>query len=866
MPIDSTADLLFKIGANSDDAEANMQRFRALFSKDLDGIKGDFTDWAKDMFGSLATPAGIATAAGATLATALVGIGAAAVDAAEKYAHLVEQVDEGSVKTGISAEQMSELKHAADITGVSYDSLVRGLTMFEAATVKAGEGAQLQERAFSRLGITSAQLKAGQQDIVPLLETVMDRMQGLASGTERASVARDLFGRGGTEMMEFLRLGSTGLKQMAADARDLGIIITEKDIVAEKEHRAALLEMKNELSAMAVEVGRDVLPMLKEFSVLVIGLVSTVKEGGMASGHFLASWLSNAALADATITKLVDSMGKMGQLRLGPADDGGAASKKVLDNYQGLSDVLEQVRGKMAGTVDEESKAAAEVDQLAAQVQKAIAALKDKFNKGDISLVNYKQQLSDGEELARLLPQLYQRMLDQIAEKKRNAATEATEQLRVQLASQQDQTVEAQEASWNEQMEKLTAQYVEQKHLTQENEDLIAAIRKAGLDKIRRDAQQAGDAATADLEQRLQGQQARTLEGEQRAWNQEMDALRADYAKKHKLTQENEDLIAALRKAGLDKIARDQAAAFSQEMARLQAQLTRVQADQMTSEQRIEASYADDVAKFSAAEQKKALAAATSDAQRAQIAQQYAAIRAGLLTKEQQDLQALRNSQGWQGVLGSPFAAMIKGDEALWKEWASSANQSHMMVRASLEGLKEVGQQTFQQFAQAMGQNIADAIVYQKSIGDAMRSALASTLESLAGQAITYAIYATALGFLRLAQYDPAGAASAFTSAAIWGSVGAAAAVAGRAIAPAQAGSTASGTAAGSASSAAATDTSTAAAATQQPQQHVTVVVQGHLVGWTHLGEFAAAMNDAVLNKDVTLTATNTKNTVTVTR
>ncbi len=76
-------------------------------------------------------------------------------------------------------------------------------------------------------------------------------------------MARDLFGRGGSEMMEFLRLGSAGLKQMADDAERLGIIITEKDIVAMKEHRAATVEMKNELQAFAVEIGREVLPVLE---------------------------------------------------------------------------------------------------------------------------------------------------------------------------------------------------------------------------------------------------------------------------------------------------------------------------------------------------------------------------------------------------------------------------------------------------------------------------------------------------------------------------------------------------------------------------------------------------------------------------
>ena len=235
MPIDSAANLIMSIGAETGDAEANVQRFRSLLGKDLDDLGAEFSSWSTKVFGNLGTVQAGMLGVTAAAAAGLIAIGAAAIEASEKYRQLVEQIESGTDKTGISAEQMSQLKLAADMTGTSYDSLVRGLTLFETATVKAGEGSQQQAQAFQRLGITQAQLADGERDIVPLLANTMDRMQGLASGTERAAIARDLFGRGGAEMMEFLRLGSVGLKQMADEAEHLGVIITEQDIRAMKE-------------------------------------------------------------------------------------------------------------------------------------------------------------------------------------------------------------------------------------------------------------------------------------------------------------------------------------------------------------------------------------------------------------------------------------------------------------------------------------------------------------------------------------------------------------------------------------------------------------------------------------------------------
>jgi hypothetical protein len=58
MAFDSAAGLLFNIGANSDDAEANIARFRALLGTDLDQLAGQFKDWSDKVFGDLDTVKG----------------------------------------------------------------------------------------------------------------------------------------------------------------------------------------------------------------------------------------------------------------------------------------------------------------------------------------------------------------------------------------------------------------------------------------------------------------------------------------------------------------------------------------------------------------------------------------------------------------------------------------------------------------------------------------------------------------------------------------------------------------------------------------------------------------------------------------
>lgn len=100
--------------------------------------------------------------------------------------------------------------------------------------------------------------------------------------------------------------------------------------------------------------------------------------------------------------------------------------------------------------------------------------------------------------------------------------------------------------------------------------------------------------------------------------------------------------------------------------------------------------------------------------------------------------------------------------------------------------------------SQTMGKMVADsafqmehafetamtsAILSESSFGDALKKGTAQVLAQLSAQAAVHAIYSLALGFLKEAQYDFAGAQLAFTAAAEFGLLAGAAGAAGHALA-----------------------------------------------------------------------------------
>jgi len=163
-------------------------------------------------------------------------------------------------------------------------------------------------------------------------------------------------------------------------------------------------------------------------------------------------------------------------------------------------------------------------------------------------------------------------------------------------------------------------------------------------------------------------------------------------------------------------------------------------------------------------------------------------------------------------------------------------------------------------FDSALGANIANAIIWQKSIGEAFRKAALQAVGAIAQEALIRAIYSTALGFYLLAIQDYRGAALAFKSAAMYGAVGGAAALAGRALAGPEVRESERGATVRRPGAVApeliVTGPGTKAAETAPAQTTVQVIFQGPVYGGqAGIDELVRHISRAVTERDVNLVA-----------
>jgi hypothetical protein len=121
--------------------------------------------------------------------------------------------------------------------------------------------------------------------------------------------------------------------------------------------------------------------------------------------------------------------------------------------------------------------------------------------------------------------------------------------------------------------------------------------------------------------------------------------------------------------------------------------------------------------------------------------------------------------------LASKFAEAVGAGE----EFAAMSGVIAQQIGGALAG-------AFDQFANALGQTVANWVLLGETGPAVMRKILAQALASLAAEATVQAIKQLALGFATLF-FNPAESAAHFTAAALWGSIAGGAALAGRSVA-----------------------------------------------------------------------------------
>ncbi len=318
-----------------------------------------------DHIGSKASGLG-KTLAGLGAAVSVGIIASKVTDFAKASVQSFETVGGESMKLqrimGGNVEQMSALRGAAAMTGVSADTLATSMRAFSQDIE--GNSKQLQG-----LGIATRDAAGNIRPTGDVLKDVAAVFKDMPNGAEKSTLAVQLFDEAGLDMIPMLNKGADGIADLEAKTAAYGLTLTKTDQDALAKFRASQRDLSLATEGVKTSFGKSLFPVLTEANTALVGLLPPLQQ---ALTPALQSMGDVAVLA---IRKLTENMPAVQQQAKGLADDirniAGAVERnwpKIVETVDNLGGALEKV-GRFTGAVWDAFRS------LPPEVQQVIAML-----------------------------------------------------------------------------------------------------------------------------------------------------------------------------------------------------------------------------------------------------------------------------------------------------------------------------------------------------------------------------------------------------------------------------------------------------------------------------------------------------------
>ena len=244
-----------------------------------EGISGSITDVLRGEADSAGSESGaiFSDKLISTIKTvvAAAGIGAAISTAIGKVGDLAamgDTIDKQSQKIGISAKAYQEWDAVLQHSGSSISAMQGAMKKL---TSEAASGSD----AFQKLGISQEEaLGMSQED---LFGRVIEGLQGMEGGTERAALAQELLGRSAQEMAALLNTSAEDTQAMKDRVNELGGVMSDDAVKSAAAYQDALQDMQTAISGLGRGLVADFLGPFTDIMEGITTIFSGDAEGGV---------------------------------------------------------------------------------------------------------------------------------------------------------------------------------------------------------------------------------------------------------------------------------------------------------------------------------------------------------------------------------------------------------------------------------------------------------------------------------------------------------------------------------------------------------------------------------------------------------
>jgi len=198
---------------------------------------------------------------------------------------------------GVTTESLSALAYAADLAGVSQDTLVLSMAKLSKGMSDAAMNTGEALKGFNALNIDYKNLESTDEAMLQISE----RFAGMADGANKTAIAMSLFGRSGAQLIPLLNGGRDGVEKLRAEAEKLGLVISSKTAQSAERFNDNLTRLGSIVTGLTNQFVTVMLPVLETFTAQMFNAYVEIDETNEAANNLsknkISEWARGAGIA-----------------------------------------------------------------------------------------------------------------------------------------------------------------------------------------------------------------------------------------------------------------------------------------------------------------------------------------------------------------------------------------------------------------------------------------------------------------------------------------------------------------------------------------------------------------------------------------
>lgn len=208
-------------------------------------------------------------------------IGAAVVGLATLVKSAINTADElskASQSIGIGTEELSRLRYAADLSGVSFENLQSSLNIMNRNLGDLTGKGNAATKALAQMGIDSRDSSGNIRSSTDILADMSDVFQTMPDGAQKSALAMAVLGRSGAQMIPMLNMGADGIRSLTEEAEQFGIVIDAETGRKAEAFNDNLTRLSGVFGALGAQIAAEMLPTLVDLTDFLVKNTDKIRD------------------------------------------------------------------------------------------------------------------------------------------------------------------------------------------------------------------------------------------------------------------------------------------------------------------------------------------------------------------------------------------------------------------------------------------------------------------------------------------------------------------------------------------------------------------------------------------------------------